>query len=417
MQGRRGAANGDMALEYQAYNWVGRKVQGVLPTDSQDVAYAMLREQGLTPYSMKQRRARRSFVDRYPGLFKPKARELVEFTNEISSLLSSGIPLREALGIAHRGASSVGFRHALGKVIQEIESGHRFSEACATAPTVFPERFVRVIRVAESTGNLTQTIQALSIALEREYEAGQKIRRALTYPAIALVVAFVGGVILMTYALPSLLNVVERIGTGSQLPLTTRVLINFRSFLVSYGNITVAGVLGLTAILFFAGRSRSGRRLADRILLQLPVVGKALIAKNTFSVTSTLSTLIENGVAPLEAIQLSAEGVTNTVIRDALTRVAQAISSGKRMSVAFSEQGDVFPSLLPQAVAIGERAGNLRDGLRGLATYYERETEKTLGNMTDLIQPLIILVVGGLIGFVSVGVVSGIYSSIGSITK
>lgn len=404
-----------MALQYRAYNWVGKQVSGVLDTDSEEAAYDMLERDGLIPYRIQPVGGGRrwSFRRLIPILFKPKSQELIGYTTELASLLRSGIPLREALVVTRDGSRSIGFREALRRVVARIEEGERFSDACASVPWVFPSYYIRILRVAEATGSLAPTLQNLGESLEKEKRVRDRVRRALTYPAIAMVVAAGAGTILLTYALPALLGFLEEFA-GEELPFTTRALIAVRGVLAAYGVAIIGGILGATAAFLIALRTRRGVEVKDRVLLKLPVIGKTLLMKNTFSIASTMTTLLRNGVPPMDAIQLAEHSVKNSVILRALEEVAEDVSQGTRLAEAFQNQ-TIFPSLLSQAIVTGEMGGNLRDTLAGVAEYYENETEKSVASATELIQPAIILIVAGVVGFVAVGIISGIYSSLGAV--
>lgn len=404
-----------MALQYRAYNWVGKQVSGVLDTDSEEAAYDMLERDGLIPYRIQPVGGGRrwSFHRLIPILFKPKSQELIGYTTELASLLRSGIPLREALVVTRDGSRSIGFREALRRVVARIEEGERFSDACASVPWVFPSYYIRILRVAEATGSLAPTLQNLGESLEKEKRVRDRVRRALTYPAIAMVVAAGAGTILLTYALPALLGFLEEFA-GEELPFTTRALIAVRGVLAAYGVAIIGGILGATAAFLIALRTRRGVEVKDRVLLKLPVIGKTLLMKNTFSIASTMTTLLRNGVPPMDAIQLAEHSVKNSVILRALEEVAEDVSQGTRLAEAFQNQ-TIFPSLLSQAIVTGEMGGNLRDTLAGVAEYYENETEKSVASATELIQPAIILIVAGVVGFVAVGIISGIYSSLGAV--
>ena len=187
-----------MALQYVAYDWLGRRIKGVLETDSEQDAYATLQEDGLIPYRLRPVRPRRSLVQLMPILFRPGRQELIDFTRETASLINSGIPLRQALVAVRDGPRSVGFKEALRRVIEEIEAGNRFSDACAQIPAVFPDFYVRLLRVAEAGGRLGLTLRNLAETLAKEKRVRDRVRRALVYPGFTLMVAVVAGGVLIT---------------------------------------------------------------------------------------------------------------------------------------------------------------------------------------------------------------------------
>ena len=400
-----------MAIKYEAYTRAGEKVRGVLSTDSETDAYEMLERDELIPYRLRPVKARSSLVQLAPGLFKPKTQDIIDFTRQLASLLSSGIALRRALVAQRDQVRSPGLKEALRQIIQDIEAGQRFSDVFARHPTVFPEFYLRMLRVGEATGGVPAVLQQLTDNLQRRNAVGDKVRRALVYPAISLAVALVAAVILVTYSLPSLTGLLN--DYGGELPIATRLLINISDFLQAYILLVLGPVAVLVLLVLLGSRSPRVRRLRDRALLRVPVVGGILLASNMFSLTTTLSTLLRSGVPPIEALKSTEEGLGNAVMRERLAEVTHRASEGTKLGDAFADhQG--FPSILAQAVSTGEMRGSLSDSLGGLAEYYEDVTERSVSGLTELIQPAVIIAVAGVVGFVAIAVISGIYSTLGS---
>ena len=401
-----------MAIKYEAYTRQGEKVKGVLETDSEEDAYGMLEREELVPYRLRPVRPRRSLVRMMPGLFKPKLQEIIDFTRQLASLLDSGIPLRRALIVQRDQARSPGLKEALRQIVQDIEGGSQFSESFSGHATVFPEFYLRLVRVGEATGGIPLTLRQLTDNLQRRKTVADKVKKALVYPAISLSVAFIAAIVLVTYSLPSLTGLLKEF--GGELPVATQLLINISDTLQAYGPFVIFPVVGLAVLAGVVSRTAAGAKLRDRILLRIPVVGGILLGSNMFFVTTTLSTLLRAGVAPIEAMRLAEEGLSNAMVRERLAVVTQRASEGTKLGEAFGEER-MFPSILSQAIVTGELRGNVADTLSGLAEYYEDLTDRAVSGATDLIQPAVILIVAGIVGFVAVAVISGIYSTLGSV--
>jgi type II secretory pathway component PulF len=401
-----------MALRYVAYNQLGRRVQGVLETDSEQAAYAALQEDGLIPYRIERVRPPRALAEYAPSLFKPKPQDLIDFTRGLATLLKSGIPLRESLVTLRDQSRSPGLKAALRRVVTAIEGGDRFSDACAANPGIFPDFFVRLVRVGEATGEMAMTIEQVALTLTRRKNTRDKVRGALVYPALSMVAAGVAAFILLSYSLPSLIGLLDEF--GSDLPPTTRVLIAISDFLEVYKGRMSLGMAAAIVALIVGVRTPRGARLRDRVLLRTPVVGPILVKSNMFSLTSTFSTLLDAGIPPIEALQLSKESLGNSVLRDELGNVIDVASSGTRLGQAFADRA-AFPAILAQGISTGESSGSMPATLRALAEYFEQETNRSVAGATELIQPAVIMVVAGIVGFVAVAVISGIYTSLGTI--
>ena len=357
---------------------------------------------------------RRSVAEVFPGLFKPKPRDLVDFSRQLASLLKSGVPLRRALLTLKDESSSQGLRLALKGTLADIESGVRFSDALERHTTVFPEYYVRLVRVGEAAGGLSHTLERLADTLQQRKSVQDKIRAALIYPAISLVVAIVAGIVLVTYSLPALIGLLDEF--GGELPFATQLLQDATMFMRSYVGLVFAGLIGTAFALYFYTRTPSGARQRDRLLLMVPIVGSVLLRSSMFSLTATLKTLIGAGVPLVEALRLSREAVGNIPIREALEQATEDASGGTSLGQAFRNQKQ-FPSLLTQGIVTGELSGTLGETLDGLTDFYQQESERAVGAATELIQPAIILFVAAVVGFISVAVISGIYSTLGTVNR
>lgn len=401
-----------MALRYVAYNQLGSRVEGVLDTDSEQSAYASLQQEGLIPYRLSRIRRRKSYVEYAPSLFKPGPQDLIDFTRGLATLLKSGIALRESLVALRDQARNPGLKLALRKVVAGIEGGSKFSETCEQSPSVFPEFFIRLVRVGEATGEMSLTMEQVSTTLARRKATRDKVRGALVYPALSMVAAVIAAFVLLSYSLPSLIGLLDEF--GGELPSTTRLLITISDFLDAYkGRVAIAAV-----VLFVGGgaaiRTPFGARARDALLLKLPVVGSILVKSNMFSLTSAFSTLLAAGIPPVDALRLSRDGIGNRVMRHDLEAVIEDATGGSKLGDAFAKRA-VFPKILSQGIATGESAGSMPNTLTALTEYFEQETNRSVSGATELIQPAVIMVVAGIVGFVAVAVISGIYSSLGSI--
>ncbi len=402
-----------MSTKYVAYTWLGKRIEGLLDTDSEAAALEQLERDQVIPYKLTPFR-RRSLVEMAPSLFRPNEQTVIEFSRQLALLVQSGIPLREALTALREQTGNPGMKEALRRVVRSIEEGEPFSAACAGQPTVFPGFYVRVLRVGESTGDLGVVLEDLARTLERRKAVKDKVRGALLYPLLSLAAAIVATYVLTTYSIPALMGFLTEF--GGKLPTATRLLLNISNFLRAYGTYTIVGFAALVFLLLAYTRTAGGSMMRDRLLLNTPGIGRILVLSNMFSLLSTLGTSLRSGVPPIESLHLAAEGVGNRLVRKGVETVMDQVSAGSRLSIAFRQQG-VFPRLLSQGIYTGEAAGTLPEVLSSLTDYYEKETERAVGGVTTLIQPAVTLLVAGIVGFVAIAVVSGIYSTMGSVLK
>ena len=401
-----------MVIKYVAFTWQGHKVEGVLDVATEEEAREQLQNDQLIPYQLETVRPRRTLVQMAPGLFPTKPKELIEFTRGLSALLRSGIQLREALVILREQSSALGMKEVLRRVIEDIEGGQRFSEACAKHPSVFSDFYASLLKVGEAGGGMAVTLQQLAETLEKRKLMRDRVKAALIYPVISLVVAVAVAIILVTYSLPSLVGLLTEY--GGTLPAVTQLLITVSEFVETNSLKIFVGMGGTILVLAFGVRTRTGARLRDNLFLKIPIISAVLIRSNLFSLTATFSRLLDAGIPTVDALALCKESLNNVVLKDRLENVTQEASSGTRVGPSFRLHWPT-PPLLSQAIVTGEVSGSLSYALHGLADYYEQEATKAVSAATELIQPVVIIIVALLVGFVATAVISGIYSAIGTV--
>ncbi len=391
---------------------MGEKVVGVLHTDSEEAAYGILEQEDLIPYRLRPARSRFSLVRMFPTVFNPSSQDIIDFTRQLAALLSSGIPLMRCLMAQRDQASNAGLRYALGEIIVSVDGGRKLSDALEEQSHIFPDFYVRMLRVGEATGGLPSVLTQVADTLQRRKTVADRVRSAAVYPAFTLLVALLAAVLLVTYSLPSLSGLLSEV--SANLPTSTRILIGVSEFFGQYGVLILvaAGVLGV--LLFASLRTEFGRAATDVALLRVPVIGRVIVSNNMFALTSILSTLLKSGMSPVEALTLAERGMANAYYRRRLGRVIDRAKGGVKLGEAFAEDGG-FPSIVSQAIITGETRGRLGDTMYGLAEYYEDVTKRAAGGITELIQPAIILFVAGAVGFVAVAIISGIYSALGAV--
>ena len=401
-----------MSIKYTAYTWQGDRVDGVLDVDREDDARELLHGQELIPYRLTQLRTLPSLSGLAPLVFKPKPKELVDFTRGISSLLRSGIPLREALAILRNENSGPGLKEVIKRIIEDIEGGARFSDAVAKHPSIFSSFYIRILRFGETTGNMASAMQEMAENLEKSKNMRDKVKSALVYPMLSLIVAIVVAIILITFSLPALVGLLEDF--GGDLPPITKLLISVADFIKAHRMHLFVGVGGGGAVVWAYFRTRQGARTRDRVLLRVPIVGRALMQSALFTFTSTFATLLQAGIPTAECLKMSRQSLRNQVLLEKLDLIIRDVNEGTRLGAAFRDHWS-SPPLLSQAIVTGEASGALAAALHGLAEYYEQESVKALSGATELIQPAVIILVAGLVGLVAMAVMSGIYSALNSI--
>lgn len=337
------------------------------------------------------------------------AQEKINFARHLAMVIRAGLPLVEGLRMLEKQKFSKVLSAVIKQLIEDVNGGRALGDAFARFPNMFGDFFVNIVRVGESSGTLAENLAYLADEIRKSRELQSKVRSALIYP-IVLLAATISVVSFLTFfVFPKILPVLS--GFNVQLPLTTRILIGFLDIMQAYGIagsiVVVVGIVGLRLIFT---RIRPLRKLMHRFLLSLPVLGTLMKNVNISNFTRVLGLLLKSGVHIVEGITITSSTFTNLVYKDVLLAAAEAIRKGESLGSYLEKYPDAFPPLMTGLVSIGEQTGNLEENLLYLSTHYTEETEEALKTMTSLLEPVLLVGMGLLVGFVALSIILPIYS-------
>lgn len=403
---------GSAVYRYVAYDAERKVVEGTIGAATEALAREALQRSGYRLLVLKAARPRVSLRKLFPTLFGVKARDVIVFSRLLATLLERGTNIIAALQLLREQARNPTFREVIASVIQELNQGNSLSEAIGRHPQVFPMVYRRLLRLSEQTGNLEGALRQVADYMEREAAALAKVARALVYPAFILLVA-VGVIgILMTVVLPSLIGVFEQF--DAQLPPTTRLLIALTGFLSSYKLYLLAAAVGGGALAYWYLRRPRGRRLLNRAMLKLPILGRITLTREMVHFSRTMSMLLEAGLPMTEVVQMVAQTARNGVVAEALEEVRRGILRGRGLSRPMADH-ELFPRLLVQIVRVGEEAGTLGEDLAVVTELYNQEIEERVDSLVHLLEPCLFLVLGAIVAFIALSVIMPIYTVMSSI--
>ena len=324
---------------------------------------------------------------------------MVIATRQLATLVKAGMPLLRALRTVRDQLEPSALQDAFAQVASDVEAGVKLSEALTHHPRFFPQFYVNMIRAGEVGGFLDEILKRLADLMEKQRRIQDRVRSALMYPAFVMVAAVSILIILMAFVVPTFLGMFNEL--GSALPLPTRILVVACSALRQWWWAVLAGLVGLVFLFQAAMRTPSGRRAMDRLLLRLPVFGSLLQRLLIARFSRTFGTLLSSGVPILGALETVEATVTNSVLTDALRDIQRSLKGGESLARPMELSG-AFPPLVSRMVALGEETGQLDRMLVQLADSYEEEVEIQLSGLTQLLEPLLIVGVGGIVGFIVV---------------
>ncbi len=378
---------------WKGKNKGGENQRGVLVARSKEEVEAMLRQRQITVTSVKQE-AREIKMPSFGGI---KAKEVAIFTRQFSVMIDAGLPLIQCLELLGAQQKNPRFGAIITQVRADVESGSTLSDAMRKHPKAFDSLYVNMIAAGEAGGILDQILERLASYIEKAVKLKGQVKSALVYPIIVLIVAAIVVLIIMYRVVPTFSAMFE--ASGNQLPAPTQIVIAASKFLENYLLFALVGI----ALLVYATRryyqTYNGRRVLDRILLKIPLIGMLLQKIAIARFCRTLSTLIGAGVPILDGIEITAKTSGNAIIEDALMSVKKEISEGKTISEPLGKI-PLFPSMVVSMIGVGESTGALDTMLSKIADFYEEEVDLAVATLMSMLEPILIVMLGGIIGFI-----------------
>jgi type IV pilus assembly protein PilC len=383
-----------------------RRAEVDLPSKDHVIAY--LRRQKLIPVSVREKPKDISFS----AFRRVKSRDIVIFTRQFSTMINAGLPLVQALDILARQTEQPVLQKAVQDVLYDVESGHTLADAMKEHEKVFSNLYTNMVAAGESGGILDTILLRLATFLEKNEALARKVKGAMVYPAVVLGVAVLAIAILLLFVIPTFEAMFASF--NQQLPLPTRLVIWMSQFLQGFWW-ALLGMMGVAAVMFrrWVGTA-TGRLRFDRFILKVPIIGplsrKAAIAR----FTRTLGTMLSSGVSILDGLEITARTAGNRVIHDAVMESRSSIAGGKSISEPLKDTG-VFPPMVTQMIHVGEETGDLDGMLSKIADFYDDEVDVAVGNLLKVLEPLLIVVLGTIVGGMIVAMYLPIFSLVNAI--
>lgn len=351
-------------------------------------------------------KAKKSFLQMELTKKKVARKDLMHFSRQLAVFIKAGIPILDALEVIQEEMSSKVLKEVLDDIVGQLKGGATFATAAAEHPHAFPPYYLGILRSAEMTGRLDTVLDQLAGYIDRDLEARSKVKSAMTYPLIIMAMSVVVVVILVGFVLPRF--EVFFAGLNAELPLPTRMLLGFSDLVMTYwygivGFLACAGILLVAAL-----RTDRGKRARDRVLLKTPVVGDVLHHVVLERFCRILSSMMTAGVPLPDALSVTSDATSNHVYREGLTEARKRMMRGEGLASPLAETG-LFPASARQMFKVGESTGTLDVQLHTAATFFERELDYKIKRFTSMFEPAILIVVGLIVGFVAIALVSAMY--------
>ena len=391
------------SFKYVALGPDGRRVRGTASGYSLSAVTADLLDRGLQQVQVKERRTLTS-IDVTPKKIKPMA--LMHLSRQLASFVRAGVPLVESLQIVQEDLSDKTLKGVMSGIEEALRRGETLGDAASVYAKAFPPFYLGVLRSAELTGRLDEVLDQLSQYLERDIEAKRKIRSALAYPILVLVMSIVTVVVMATFVLPRFKKFFEEF--DAKLPLPTRMLLGLTDFITKFGLLIAVGMLVTILVVGLSQFTRGGKKAKDIVLLKVPLIRDIVRYAVIERFCRLLGSMVQAGIPMPEAMTIASEGSHNIVYEERLAEVREAMVQGEGIAEPITRTA-LFPASATQMIRVGEETGTLETQLDMTARFFEVELGYKIKNLTTMFEPAVTIFMGVIVGFVAIALVSAIY--------
>jgi len=339
--------------------------------------------------------------------------EKIFFTRNLRVMLASGLSLPRALHILAGQSKSKKLKSALLDVREEIAKGKSFSGSLSKHPDIFSELFLSMVKVGEEAGTLEEVLKILSQQIEREHELSSKIKGAMIYPAVIICAMLGIGLMMLIMVVPQLAETFAELGI--ELPPATKLVIGLGTFLVEKWYLVILILIFLIFIFWRLLKTKKGKAVLDALLLRVPIISPIVRKTNSASMIRTLSSLISSGVPIVRSLEVVSGTLGNVYFKESIREAAKKVRKGEKLSEALEPYQNLYPLIVAQMIAVGEETGETSNILAQLATFFEEEVGRATENLTSVIEPVIMLIIGAAVGFFAISMVQPIYSMLGGL--
>jgi type IV pilus assembly protein PilC len=341
-------------------------------------------------------------------LTRVKQDELVMMTRNLASMLKAGLPLSRALSVNERQTKNLRMKGIMKSVRESIGKGDPFHVGLKVFPETFSQLYVAMVRAGEESGGLAPALQTIATQLERSSNLRKKIKGAMIYPIIVVSVMLIIGVLMMIYVIPTLTETFRKMNI--ELPASTRFIMGTSDFFLYHWFAALLGFIGIAALLYMFGKTKIGKRFIHYVLIHLPIIGNLVKQTNAAYTARTLSSLLSSGVDVLSALRITEDVLQNVFYKDVLKEAMLKVEKGNPLSETFIEHDKIYPILVGEMISVGEETGQISQMLTEIATFYETEVEQKTKDLSTIIEPILMVVIGGGVGFFALAMISPIYS-------
>lgn len=400
---------------FKARRLSGEIYKGEKDADNHFELFKLLREQGDEVVEYKEKKSSKHWNFNVSVSFfgKVKPIEKINFARNLGAMLEAGLALSRALMVIEKQTKNQVFKKVVNNLIQEVDKGVTLSDAMVNYPKAFPKLFVAMVRAGEQSGTLAESLKIVALQMESAYALDKRIKGAMLYPAVIVTAMIIIAILMFIYVVPTLLKTFTELHI--KLPPTTQFVLDISNLIRNHGLWVLLVFLILSGFLIWFSKKTLGKRLMHALTLKVPVVGALVQEVNTARTARTMSSLLGSGVDVVESVNITADVVQNIYFQEALKKAAEAIKNGDLMSKTFGQYTKYYPLFFVEMMNVGEETGKTGEMLLGVAKYFEEDVNQKTKDMSTIIEPVLILFIGGAVGFFAVSMIQPMYSLMNAI--
>jgi len=398
---------------YVAKNKNGKVEQGETVVSSERELVEDLKKRGFWITSLREvKEDKKAPVSFGIGQRVPLKSKMI-FCRHLGVMIESGMSLSRALAVLCNQEKNKNLKKTIEGLAANVKKGISLADAMAKYPKVFNAVFVSMVRVGEVSGNLEEILKILANQLEKDYKLISKVRGAMIYPAVIVSLMVILGIVMMTFVIPKLTQIFKDFGAG--LPLTTRIIIAVSDFMANNVILVFASLFGLVFGFIFFSRQEQGKRIFHKIYLKLPVLGQIVSKVNSARFSRILGSLLESGVSLIEALKITSDTLGNYYFKKIVLKSSNDVQKGVSLSkILKDDKNETFPYLVIQMLEVGEETGKTSSILLKLAEFYEEDVDQITKNLSSIIEPVLMVIIGSAVGLFAISIIQPIYSIMNS---
>ncbi len=404
-----------MKFKYKAQNTTGSYVEDIADARDTFELAKILKEKDLNLISAKpmDNSGFSKFINSISTFGSVSTNEKILFGKNLSSMLEAGLPLSRAIEVMGRQSRNKKYKSVMESVNNSIKSGDTLSGAISKYPTVFSKLFISMVRAGEESGDLVGALGVVSTQMEKTHELKKKVRGAMIYPGVIITAMLGIGVFMLMFIVPTLTKTFTELNV--ELPKSTQFIIAISNAFQNNAILLILGLITFFILIFLGFKTQSGRKIVDGFFLKFPLFSTLVKEINSARTARTLSSLISSGVPYINAVEITTDVVQNSYYKKVLKKAAKNVELGLPVAKVFEENQKLYPPFVAEMIAVGEETGELGKMLMKVAVYYENEVEQKTKNMSTIIEPVLMIVVGAAVGFFALSMISPMYSLVENI--